>query len=78
MVVGYRRYKELWLERTNARAEFRARHPRRNGRRMIPYPEELEALPSFAAWFRAEIETTKQAGDAIPEDIEDSSKKPSL
>ena len=44
----------------------------------MPYPEELDTLPSFAAWFRAEIETTKEAGHAIPEDVEDSSNKPSL
>jgi len=78
VVVGIRRYEELWAERTNARAEFRARHPRRNGRRMIPYPTELEALPTFAQWFRTEIETMKQAAISIPEDVEDSSILPSL
>lgn len=78
MVVGNRRYEELWLQRTNARVEFRARNPRRNARRMIPYPTELEALPPFGEWFRTDIETTKQAGISIPEDVEDSSNLPSL
>jgi hypothetical protein len=78
VVVGNRRYEELWLERNNARAEFHARHPRRNGRRMIPYPTELEALPPFAEWFRTDIETLKQVAISIPEDVEDSSNLPSL
>lgn len=73
-----RRYEELWRERSNARAEFRRRHPRRNGRRGAPFPEELEEMPAFAQWFTDEIEARKHEGVVIPDDVEDSSKPPLL
>jgi hypothetical protein len=68
----------LWQERTNARAAFRSSHPRRNGRRATPYPSDLDVMPSFAHWFRLEIERMKQDGVSIPEDVEDSSSLPSM
>ena len=76
--MGNRRYEELWQERTNARVAFRASHPRRNGRRVTPYPHELDVMPPFAQWLRMEIESRKQVGIAIPDDVEDSSNLPSL
>ena len=35
-------------------------------------------MPSLAEWFRTEIEARKQEGSSIPEDVEDSSRLPSL
>ena len=77
-VVAHRRYEALWQERTDARAAFRASHPRRNGRRVTPYPLELEVMLAFSQWFRTEIEVGKQSGISIAEDVEYSSNLPSL
>jgi hypothetical protein len=76
--VGNSRYEALWTERTNARVAFRASHPRRNGRRVTPYPQELEVMPPFAQWFRTEIEARKEDGESIAEDVEYTSNLPSL
>ena len=68
----------MWQERTNAQAAFRSTHPWRNGQRATPYPQELDVMPSFAHWFRLEIEAQKQEEISIPDDVEDSSNLPSM
>ena len=68
----------MWQERTNARAAFRSTHPRRSGRRATPYPADLDVMPSFAQWFRLEIDAHKQEGRSIPDEVEDSSNLPSM
>ena len=78
LFFGFRRYEELWQERTNARAAFRSTHPRINGRRVTMYPSDLDVMPSFEQWFRLEIEAHKQEGRSIPDDVENSSNLPSM
>ena len=68
----------IWQERSNARTEFRRRHPRRNGRAGAPYPVGMEEIPSFALWLEAHIQGEKDRGMEVPDDVEDSSKPPSL
>ena len=66
--------KPIWRERSIERADFRRRHPRRNGRRGAPFPLELEEMPTFAEWLLLEVEARKNEGSVIPKDVEDSSK----
>ena len=73
-----RRYEELCEARTTARADFRRLHPRRNGRRFVPYPSELAEMQSFAEWLPLEVEARKDEGQDISEDVEDTSRPPSL
>ena len=68
----------VYEERTVAREEFRNRNPRRAGQRLAPYPAELEEVPAFAQWIQREVESDKERGIQIPDDVEDSSKPPSL
>ena len=78
VVLYYRKYELLWRERSIERADFRRRHPRRNGRRGAPFPLELKEMPTFAEWLLLEVEARKNKGSVIPEDVEDSSRLPSL
>lgn len=66
------------MERNQARAEFRSRHPQRNGRRGAPYPVELAELPTFPEWLRMDIEEKKEQGIEIPDEVDDTSRPPSL
>lgn len=71
-------YEEIWQNRTAARVAFRRAHPRRNGRRWVPYPTGLEEIPAFQEWIRKEVEDRKERGEEVSADVEDSSKPPSL
>ena len=73
-----RRYQHVWQERTNARSEFRRAHPHRSGRRGAPFPRGLEEIPAFAKWLEKEVARSLEEGVVITEDVEDSSKLPSL
>jgi hypothetical protein len=68
----------IWEERRNARIEFRRRHPRRNGRAGAPYPPGMEEIQPFAKWFEIDVQQAKDHGIAVPDDVEDSSRPPSL
>ena len=77
--LGHSRiYEDLWAARTSARAGFRRMHPRRNGRRFVPYPLELAEMPAFPDWLRTEIDARKDDGEEISFDVEDTSRLPSL
>ena len=73
-----RRYQVIWDERTNKRAQFCRRHPHKNGRRGAPFPLGMEEISSFSEWLEQEVQNDLQQGMVVPEDVEDSSKKPSL
>lgn len=68
----------MYQRRAIARAEFRNRNPRRHGRRWTPFPAELEELPPFAEWIEREIADANERGIMVPEDVDNSSKPPSL
>ena len=44
----------------------------------MPYPPELAEMPLFAEWLRIEVDARKEEGHEISEDVEDTSKPPSL
>ena len=71
-------YEDLFAARTAARAGFRRIHPRRHGRRFVPYPPELAEMATFPDWLRIEIDRRKDEGEEISEDVEDTSTLPSL
>ena len=73
-----RRYEEAWQERTNARTEFHRRHPHRRGRRGAPYPLGMEEIAPFAKWLEEDVQKAMEEGEEIPNDVQDSSKLPSL
>jgi len=75
--VHCRRYELICQERTSARAQFRQRHPHRNGKRGAPFPLGLEEIPPFAKWFEEDVARSIQ-GDMVPEDVQASSKLPSI
>ena len=64
-------------ERTNARNEFRSRHPSRGSRRGAPYPLGMEEICTFPKWLEEEVEKAMREGVLLPEDVQDSSKLPS-
>ena len=66
-------YEDLFAAKTAARAGFRRIHPRRHGRRFVPYPPELAEMATFPDWLRIEIDRRKNEGEEISEDVEDTS-----
>jgi hypothetical protein len=44
----------------------------------VPFPPELAEMQSFAEWLRIEIDARKEEGQDISEDVEDTSRPPSL
>ena len=68
----------IWRERKNERIEFRRRHLHRSGRRGAPYPEGMEEIPEFSRWFEEDVANSIEEGVVVSEDVEDSSKLPSL
>ena len=76
--MNCRRYELICVERATAQAEFWNAHPRRSGRRWDAYPIHLEEIPPFSERIRKEVEDEKESGIVVPEEVEDSSKLPSL
>lgn len=44
----------------------------------MPYPPELPEMQSFPEWLRSEVEVRKDEGQDIPDEVEDTSRPPSL
>ena len=63
---------------TNARTEFHRRHLHRNGRRGAPYLVGMEEILAFVQWLEEDVQSALAKGMVVSEDVEDSSKFPTL
>ena len=72
------RYQILCEGRNDERRRFRSRHPGRSGRRGAPYPVNMSEFPQFADWLAAEVKTCQENSIEVPQNVVDSSKRPSL
>ena len=78
MLFWNRTYEATYNVRTSKMEAFRSRHPQRKGRRIEPYPNDLEELPKFASWVGSEVQWAVAAGEYVVEEVKAMACPPNL
>lgn len=73
-----REYAGVFQDRTNARQQWRSRHPGRGGSRAPNFPPELSEVSPFPEWLRDSVQRQIESGVYVDEMVEATSKFPSM